>query len=385
MQSEGVAASTGTVNTTETMRDAVFFDGPDVQQRLSRFWILIVLSSIIAAAGVAADSSATVIGAMIVAPLMTPILGTMLSVVLADRINLTRSFVLALGGVLTAIAIGWLFGFVFTRHGVAAHTTQGAGRVPARRGDYGAGNATPADDGGGVLPASAMGGWCGCGGPAAAGPGNNSQVAGRVQPRLVDLGAAIATGAVGSIALVRRDISGTLPGVAIAISLVPPLSVVGLTFEAGAWGQSFGALTLFLTNVAAILGTGTVVMALYGVHRMVVPTNDPGRPTINRRNAIVAIAVMLVAVSIPLTTTSITIARDNLRESQALAAARSFGDAVGWRVVNTTTRNNMVLVHMEGPPPMPDTGQLETELEKQGVDPADVRVELVPARTVTFD
>lgn len=334
MQSEGVAASTGTVNTTETMRDAVFFDGPDVQQRLSRFWILIVLSSIIAAAGVAADSSATVIGAMIVAPLMTPILGTMLSVVLADRINLTRSFVLALGGVLTAIAIGWLFGFVVPGDVVA---------------------------------------------------GNNSQVAGRVQPRLVDLGAAIATGAVGSIALVRRDISGTLPGVAIAISLVPPLSVVGLTFEAGAWGQSFGALTLFLTNVAAILGTGTVVMALYGVHRMVVPTNDPGRPTINRRNAIVAIAVMLVAVSIPLTTTSITIARDNLRESQALAAARSFGDAVGWRVVNTTTRNNMVLVHMEGPPPMPDTGQLETELEKQGVDPADVRVELVPARTVTFD
>ena len=62
----------------------------------------------------------------------------------------------------------------------------------------------------------------------------NSQVAGRVNPRLVDLLAALATGAVGSIALARDDISDTLPGVAIAVSLVPPLAVVGLTLESGA-------------------------------------------------------------------------------------------------------------------------------------------------------
>lgn len=334
MQSREVDTNMVVMNTTEHMRDAVFFEVPAVRQRLSRFWILMTLSSVIAAAGVAADSSATVIGAMIVAPLMTPILGTMLSVVLADRMNLTRSLLLVLGGVITAIAIGWLVGLLVLGDVVAE---------------------------------------------------TNSQVAGRVQPRLVDLGAAIATGAVGSVALIRRDISDTLPGVAIAISLVPPLSVVGLTLEAGAWGQSFGALTLFLTNVAAILGTGTVVMALYGFHRVVVPTAGPDRPTINRRNAIIAIAVMILAVSIPLTTTSLTIARDNSREAQTLAAARSFGDAVGWRTVNTTTRNDMVLVHMEGPPPLPNTDRLRTELEERSVDPSDVQVELVPARLVTFD
>ena len=57
----------------------------------------------------------------------------------------------------------------------------------------------------------------------------NSQVAARVTPELVDLVAALATGAVGSVALARSDISDSLPGVAIAISLVPPLAVVGLT------------------------------------------------------------------------------------------------------------------------------------------------------------
>jgi uncharacterized hydrophobic protein (TIGR00271 family) len=207
------------MNSLEHMRDAVFFEGPEKGRSLSRFWILIVLASIIAAAGVVADSTATVIGAMIVAPLMTPILGTMLSVLIADRVNLIRSLLLVVSGAMVAIAIGWLLGLTSVT-GVVAET--------------------------------------------------NSQVAGRVHPRLIDLLAALATGAVGSVALVRQDISDTLPGVAIAISLVPPLTVVGLTFEAGARDQSFGALLLFLTNVAAILASGTVVLAIYEVHRLAV-------------------------------------------------------------------------------------------------------------------
>jgi hypothetical protein len=70
------------------MRDSVIFEGPTVTHKLSRFWIPLVLSSIIASAGVVADSTATVIGAMIVAPLMIPIQGVMLSVVIGDRVHL---------------------------------------------------------------------------------------------------------------------------------------------------------------------------------------------------------------------------------------------------------------------------------------------------------
>ena len=95
----------------------------------------------------------------------------------------------------------------------------------------------------------------------------NSQVAARVTPRVVDLVAALATGAVGSVALARSDISDTLPGVAIAISLVPPLAVVGLTLESGAPHQALGAFLLFTTNVVAILASGIVVMAFYRAYR----------------------------------------------------------------------------------------------------------------------
>jgi hypothetical protein len=93
----------------------------------------------------------------------------------------------------------------------------------------------------------------------------NSQVTGRTNPRLIDLIAALATGTVGAFALVRSDVSDTLPGVAIAISLVPPLAVVALALEAGRYDEALGALLLFGTNVTAIIATGTVVLLLYRV------------------------------------------------------------------------------------------------------------------------
>ena len=93
----------------------------------------------------------------------------------------------------------------------------------------------------------------------------NTQVAGRISPHLIDLVAALATGLVGAFALVRSDVSDALPGVAIAISLVPPLAVVGLTLELGAPRQALGALLLFGTNVAAIIATGTLLLLAYRV------------------------------------------------------------------------------------------------------------------------
>jgi len=196
------------------MRDGLLFDGPERARKLSRFWALLLLAAVIATAGVVTDSTATVIGAMIVAPLMTPILGMVLSTVTVDPRNLGVSFLLVATGACAVIALGWLLGQLTPVPVVAA---------------------------------------------------TNSQVAGRVDPTLGDLIAALATGAVGSFALVRDDVSDTLPGVAIAISLVPPLAVVGLTLESGAPKQALGALLLFLTNFGAILLTGLIVMAIYRV------------------------------------------------------------------------------------------------------------------------
>ena len=136
----------------EQMRDQVFFQGPERNRRLSRYWLLLLLSTVIATAGVVSDSTATVIGAMIIAPLMTPLLGVVLGVVLADRANLVRCLLLLAGGAAAVVALSWLLGHLVPYPVIAA---------------------------------------------------TNSQVAARVTPRLVDLVAALATGAVGSVALTR--------------------------------------------------------------------------------------------------------------------------------------------------------------------------------------
>src|SRR5690348_13638791 len=92
------------------IRDQVFFEGPERGRRLSRFWTLLLLAAVIASAGVVSNSTATVIGAMIVAPLMTPILGTVVAVVLADAPNLWRCGLLVVAGAATVVALSWLLG-----------------------------------------------------------------------------------------------------------------------------------------------------------------------------------------------------------------------------------------------------------------------------------
>ena len=204
----------------------------------------------------------------------------------------------------------------------------------------------------------------------------NSQVASRVTPEVVDLIAALATGAVGSVALARSDISDTLPGVAIAISLVPPLAVVGLTLESGAPRQSLGAFLLFTTNVVAILASGIVVMALYRAYRR---PDQATTPAFGRAGAIAVIAGLLLAVIIPLTINSDQVNTTTVRQSDVQAVAAHWASAAGWSVVGVTAKGEQVLVDATGPDPAPSLAQLRQELDAAGLASLDVQVHLTVA------
>jgi len=128
---------------------------------------------------------------------------------------------------------------------------------------------------------------------------NNSQVQGRVEPRTTDLFSALKTGVIGSFALVRKDIAGTLPGVAIAISLVPPLCVCGICLSTKEVNHTVGAFLLFATNFAANV-TG-VVMLNYRIHFMVKTTS---RSNCQRALAFVIMLALVAAVAFPLAVTS---------------------------------------------------------------------------------
>jgi uncharacterized hydrophobic protein (TIGR00271 family) len=319
---------TATIDDLARMRDHLLFDGDDRRRKLSRFWALLLLSAVIASAGVVADSTATVIGAMIVAPLMVPIMGTVLAVVTGDQKNLTQSVAMVVGGAAAAIGVGYLFG-VFSPIAIVSETS--------------------------------------------------SQVASRVSPRLIDLIAALATGAVGAFAQCRADVSDTLPGVAIAISLVPPLAVVGLTLEGGQADEALGALLLFLTNVAAILVMGCIVMALFGVHRLAVESE--GR-TLNRRNAALVVVALVLVVAVPLAAATAKVVSENANLIEIADVAAPWARDADWRLVDVSRREDYYAVRVAGPLPAPDTEVLAELLEAEGLDRSQVVVYLEPEARV---
>lgn len=232
---------------------------------LFRFAALIALSSSIAAFGLLADSSAVVIGAMLVAPLMTPILATAAATVRAENKELFIALlVIALGTVL-AIFVG------YASAAVASDAVRGTTDLPA-------------------------------------------EVKARTFPGLLDLGIAITAGAAAGYILPRRSATSALPGVGIAVALVPPLVAVGITFQLGARPESQNALLLYLTNLAAIVFSASIMLIVSGFR----PRQHVSRRMLVARVLVTLSAVAAVAVPLTLHTRS-TVEDTQLRRTVANA------------------------------------------------------------------
>src|SRR5665647_659465 len=98
--------------TMDEIEDGLFITSGDRRAKISQFWVLLVLASVIAAGGVVGDSTPAVIGAMIVAPLATPIYGVALATVTGSRRDLLASLRLLVTGVVVNVLIGVLLGAI---------------------------------------------------------------------------------------------------------------------------------------------------------------------------------------------------------------------------------------------------------------------------------
>ena len=206
------------------------------------FIALMSLSTVIATFGLMQNSAAVVIGAMLVAPLMTPLIGCGLAMVQGNA-HLVRHAVKAVVlGFLLAFGIGLVMGLVVPHVG-----------------------ATP-------------------------------QLVARGAPNLLDLGVAFASGLAAAYATARPNLSGALPGVAIAAALVPPISTAGVSLAQGNVDTSVGAATLFAVNIVAIvLGAA---LALWAVGMEPADTGRKGKAW--RRPAAATLTAITVALAIPL-------------------------------------------------------------------------------------
>ncbi|MFI5527702.1 DUF389 domain-containing protein [Kitasatospora sp. NPDC051853] len=292
----------------------------DVAAKRSAFWTMLLLSAVIAAGGVLTDSTATVIGAMIIAPLSTPIMGIALGAV-RRRGGAAGRFVL--GGVVLVVAVGALASLV----------------VPA---SYD------------LL--------------------SDSQVAGRTSPGLLDLMAALATGFAGAVALARKDVAAVLPGVAIAISLVPPLVVVGVCAGQGAWWLSLGALVLFLSNLLALVFAGMVVFAALG-------RAEAGEGP--RRRGYLTVGALFAAVGLLLAaSTAGTVLVHLWTARTADAAADWLADTPQAQVVDTQAHWRTLYVTVRTPAPLPPLDRLLAALEGEVPDGVPVVVTTTEGRRI---
>ena len=172
------------------------------------FYVLLGLSGLIATLGLLANSVAIIIGAMIIAPLIGPITGIAYSSTIANKRLLKRSFLTLSTGVLFTVFISAIAVLLIGLKSI-----------------------TP-------------------------------EILARTNPNILDLVIALAAGAAGAFANTRKRIADALPGVAIAVALVPPLSVVGIGLAWGETSLSIGALLLFITNLTGIIFSGVVVLLL---------------------------------------------------------------------------------------------------------------------------
>lgn len=164
-----------------------------------RFYLLLTTSALIAAFGLIANSTAVIIGAMLVSPLMTPIIGSSLGLVIGDTRLFANSLRSIVVGTVLAIFFSALLGF-----------------LPLAL------EATP-------------------------------EMLSRVRPTLLDLCVAVLAGFAGAYAMIDEKVSPALPGVAIAVAIVPPLANTGICLSLGYYSGAFGSFTLFFANFLSIL------------------------------------------------------------------------------------------------------------------------------------
>ncbi|WP_244279345.1 DUF389 domain-containing protein [Synechococcus sp. UW69] len=187
----------------------------DGEARLNESFIVLTIgASLIATLGVLANNAAVVIGAMVVAPWILPLRVAVFAVLIGQARLLSRSLITLAAGA-----------------GITLFLSMGLGLIARSQGLL-LGEALP------------------------------EQVTARLEPNILDLGIALAAGAVATYAKVNPGAVSSMAGTAIAVALVPPVCVMGLMLSAQDLSGAQGAALLYAANLLGILIGGISVLAI---------------------------------------------------------------------------------------------------------------------------
>jgi uncharacterized hydrophobic protein (TIGR00271 family) len=305
--------------------ESFYFEADRRRPYLSRFAVLMVLSSLIAGLGLVNDSAAVVIGAMLIAPLMTPLLASSAALVEGWPRRIGESVLIILLGAGLGIAVGIAIAAVIPR-------------IQAEM----------------LLP---------------------GEILGRTEPNIVDLGIALAAGAAGAYVMIRSEAGSALPGVGIAVALVPPLATAGITFGIGRTDLATGALLLFATNWLAIVLAAGIVFALVGFGAQ---QDAWGR--FKGSLAGVVLVVVLVVLAVPLGINAIERWGDSHKNRVAAETVREWDPSMVLErlVVDTTVRPTSVNLEVSGSSAPESMDALAQLLANQFEEPVFLKIRFRP-------
>jgi uncharacterized hydrophobic protein (TIGR00271 family) len=302
----------------------------------SDFLIMIASSALIASVGLIMNSPAVIIGAMLIAPLMSAIIGMGLAIVQGDFRFLGSAAQATFRGISVTAIVGF---FVGLTHFVADPTTE---------------------------------------------------MLGRSEPNLLDFIVATVSGIAAAYALCRKDVSAALPGVAIAVALVPPLATMGLFAGMGIFYGAYGALLLFLTNLAAITFASGIVFTLLGFQPPISKTGSTRRYRDFQRGFLIT-GLLLLAVFSNLTVFSLedieeSIEESNVRELLTRYATDLDKDArfVDWTLIENDMGEAQVTGHISSSREIDgnDLPVFVKEMEETLGKPVEVTLSRIPTTTI---
>jgi uncharacterized hydrophobic protein (TIGR00271 family) len=290
----------------EALENLFVFGRENQRPFLIRMAVLLLVSTVIASCGLLSDSAAVVIGAMLVAPLMRPVMAAAAAISLGWSKRLYSSLILtccmAVAAVLIAICITY----------IAPHMI--------------------------AIPA---------------------QVIARTKPTFFDLVIALAAGAGGAYVITRKEAS-SIPGVAISVALLPPLASCGILIVFSENEMALKAFILFFTNFAAMVMAGVLTFMAVGIS----PESTRKRSAKLIRNSLILFTLLVVAISVPLYFYSTEVWYD------ATYKANQSEDLQAWLAENELTIDSVKLdyekriVYMQllGPNPPLNIGTLYDEI-----------------------
>lgn len=178
------------------------------------FYLMLILSAVIVTLGLLIDSAGVVIGGMLIAPILSPILGFSLGVVAGNVKLMRRAGAIIVWSALTVIIIS----FIISSFMINGEMT--------------------------------------------------SEIFSRTSPSLAYLLIALVSGAAVAYALVRPAISEILPGIAIAVALIPPLATVGISLSFLEKDLVIGSFELFLVNLVGIIFASISVFSFVKIYEV---------------------------------------------------------------------------------------------------------------------